>query len=63
MPYDPAPRRLCGALAVLSLLLPPGALPAQAPREGPWILNDLAAARDEARRTGRPIFAVFRCER
>jgi hypothetical protein len=63
MRYDPAPLRLCGVLAVLSLFLSQAALPAQAPREGPWILNDLAAARDEARRTGKPIFAVFRCER
>jgi len=27
-----------------------------------WIMNDLAAAREEARKTGKPIFATFRCE-
>jgi hypothetical protein len=32
-------------------------------KEGPYILNDLDAARAEARRTGRPLFIVFRCER
>lgn len=32
-------------------------------REGAWILNDLPAAQAEARKTGKPIFAVFRCER
>ncbi len=26
-----------------------------------WIYNDLAAARAEARRTGKPIFVTFRC--
>ena len=32
-------------------------------REGVWIINDLPAAQAEARRTGKPIFVVFRCER
>lgn len=32
-------------------------------REGAWILNDLPAAQAEARKSGKPIFAVFRCER
>lgn len=27
-----------------------------------WIMNDLAAAQAEARKTGKPIFVVFRCE-
>jgi hypothetical protein len=27
-----------------------------------WIMNDLAAAQAEARKTGKPIFATFRCE-
>ena len=27
-----------------------------------WIMNDLAAAQDEARKTGKPIFATIRCE-
>lgn len=34
----------------------------QAAKEGNWILNDLPAAQAEARNTGKPIFAVFRCE-
>jgi len=32
-------------------------------RTNNWIQNDLAAAQAEARRTGKPIFATFRCER
>ena len=32
-------------------------------RQDPWILNDLPSAQAEARKTGKPIFAVFRCER
>jgi hypothetical protein len=31
--------------------------------EGPFLVNDLDAARTEARRTGKPLFIVFRCER
>ncbi len=27
-----------------------------------WIMNDLAAAQAEARKTGKPIFVTFRCE-
>jgi hypothetical protein len=27
-----------------------------------WIMNDLEAARAEARKTGKPIFATIRCE-
>ena len=30
--------------------------------DGPYIVNDLEAARIEARKTGKPIFVVFRCE-
>lgn len=37
-----------------------GAAPAL---DGPFIVNDLAAAKAEARKTGKPIFVVFRCER
>ena len=36
---------------------------AEPTREGPWILNDLPAAQAEARKSGKPIFVVFRCER
>jgi hypothetical protein len=39
-----------------------GAAPARPERDGPFIINDLDAARAEARKTGKPIFAVFRCE-
>jgi hypothetical protein len=28
-----------------------------------WIRENLAAAQEEARKTGKPIFAVIRCER
>jgi len=27
-----------------------------------WIMNDLTAAKEEARKTGKPIFATIRCE-
>ena len=33
----------------------------QVEAEGRWIYNDFAAARDEARRSGKPILAVLRC--
>ena len=36
---------------------------AEPAREGAWILNDLPAAQAEAKKTGKPIFVVFRCER
>jgi hypothetical protein len=36
---------------------------AEPAREGPWILNDLTAAQAEAKKTGKPILVVFRCER
>jgi len=36
---------------------------AEPAREGAWILNDLSAAQAEAKKTGKPIFVVFRCER
>jgi hypothetical protein len=64
MPRHHRPLRTCGRLALLFLAL--YAVPSHAqepPREGPWIVNDLPAAWQEARRTGKPIFAVFRCER
>ena len=48
--------------AGLALLL--ANLPALAvERDGDWILNDLPAAHAEAKKTGKPIFVVFRCER
>ena len=36
---------------------------AEPTREGVWILNDLPAAQAEAKKGGKPIFVVFRCER
>jgi hypothetical protein len=32
-------------------------------KDGPYLINDLAAARAEARTSGKPLFVVFRCER
>jgi hypothetical protein len=43
--------------------VPVGVLPN--PRPQPvlaWIMNDLAAAQAEARKTGKPIFVTIRCE-
>ncbi len=52
-------------LAGLVLLAAPGLAYAQPRKLDPakfgW-LNDYAEARAEARRTGKPIFLVFRCE-
>jgi hypothetical protein len=52
-------------LAGLVLLAAPGLASAQPRKLDPakfgW-LNDYAEARAEARRTGKPIFLIFRCE-
>lgn len=53
-------------LAGLALLILPGITHAQAPRKTDptkfgW-LTDYNAALAEARRSGKPIFLVFRCE-
>jgi hypothetical protein len=53
------------ALAGLTLLLLPGAAEAQPRKLEPARLGwhtDYDAAKAEARRTGKPIFLVFRCE-
>jgi hypothetical protein len=53
-------------LLILSALLvgfPRSISAAEPAREGAWILNDLPAAQAEAKKTGKPIFVVFRCER
>lgn len=53
------------ALAGLTLLLLPGVAEAQPRKLEPARLGwhtDYDAARAEARRTGKPIFLVFRCE-
>src|SRR5262249_942514 len=41
----------------------PAAAAPEPVRVNGWIMNDLSAAQAEARRTGKPIFTVFRCER
>ena len=42
--------------------LAPLAPAAEPKKEGPFLINDLAAARVEAAKTGKPLFVVFRCE-
>jgi hypothetical protein len=52
-------------LAGLALLVLPGLANARPPKPDPakfgWY-TDYATAKAEAKRTGRPIFLVFRCE-
>ena len=31
-------------------------------KQNGWLMNNLEAAQNEARKTGKPIFVVFRCE-
>ena len=50
-------------VAVGVFLLATAALAGAVEKDGPFILNDLAAAKAEAKKTGKPIFIVFRCER
>lgn len=52
-------RYLSVALFGLVLVTPAFAAPE---RDGVYLVNDLAFAREEARKTGKPIFVVFRCE-
>ncbi len=40
-----------------------GGVAAAPEMDGPYIVNDLEAARAAARKTGKPLFVVFRCER
>lgn len=48
-------------VVALTLALPMSA--AAAPqRDGVYLVNDFAFAREEARKAGKPIFVVFRCE-
>jgi hypothetical protein len=49
--------------AALVLLAVCGVLEAAPTMDGPYLVDDLPAARAEAKRTGKPIFLVFRCER
>ena len=49
------------SLLVVSVLA--GTAAAAPEMDGPYIVNDLEAARDAARKTGKPLFVVFRCER
>ena len=50
-------------LASAVLLAVGGVLQAAPATDGPYLVDDLPAARAEAKRTGKPIFLVFRCER
>ena len=51
-------------LAGCCLLVVSGVVSAAEPmRKDGWIMNDLEAARTEARKSGKPIFVTFRCER
>jgi hypothetical protein len=50
-------------LAGCCVLVMTGAVAAEPMRKDGWIMNDLDAARAEARKTGKPIFVTFRCER
>ncbi|OAI49616.1 hypothetical protein AYO44_06325 [Planctomycetaceae bacterium SCGC AG-212-F19] len=53
----------CGLAVLLAVLGLAGATHGAEPvRANGWIMNDLAAARAEARQTGKPIFVTFRCE-
>jgi hypothetical protein len=51
-----------GVVAACSILASSGAAAEPPEMDGPFLVNDLAAARAEARKTGKPIFVVFRCE-
>jgi hypothetical protein len=52
-------RYLSAALFGLVLASPAFAEPQ---RDGVYLVNDFAFAKEEARKTGKPIFVVFRCE-
>jgi hypothetical protein len=49
-----------GPLAALALML---LSVATAPAADGWLMNNVAQAQEQARKTGKPIFVVFRCER
>jgi hypothetical protein len=55
------PSRVAAAVLVLSLVST-RTLSAEPVKVNGWIMNDLAGAQAEARKTGKPIFVVFRCE-
>jgi hypothetical protein len=50
------------ALAMF-LILSGRSMAAEPAKANVWIQQSLAAAQAEARKTGKPIFAVIRCER
>ena len=54
-------RRYWLPLLVVCVLTAPAA--AAPEMDGPFIVNDLEAARAKARQTVKPLFVVFRCER
>jgi hypothetical protein len=49
-------------LAALSLLAIAATACAQPPKNRPGWFSDYESGRAEARKTGKPIFLVFRCE-
>ncbi len=56
-------RQGLGILTLACALFTPGTrLAAAPPTDGPYLVNDYAFAREEARKTGKPLFVVFRCE-
>ena len=50
------------ATALILLVMCSNAFSAEPVKVNGWIMNDLAGAQAEARKTGKPIFVVFRCE-
>lgn len=50
------------SLGLLAFALITPAVSAAPQRDGVYLVNDLAFAREEARKSGKPIFVVFRCE-
>ena len=50
------------ATAFVGLFLGQTAGAANPVKQNGWLMNNLEAAQDEARKTGKPIFVVFRCE-
>ena len=57
-------RRRCSAFLAAGLFFALATPALAAPEmDGPYIVNDLDAAKAEARKSGKPMFVVFRCER
>jgi hypothetical protein len=54
--------KYCLSVGLLIFALTTPAASAAPQRDGVYLVNDLAFAREEARKSGKPIFVVFRCE-